>query len=104
VVLPVYVRAESELRFNDLAGFDAAGADANPFVSAIHLSLDRPKIHIPAALGYIVRVRNLVSELWTFTADLANLSHHKLQYSELFAQTCGGLTLFTNHSNRCNGG
>jgi hypothetical protein len=51
-----------------------------------------------------VRMRNLVSELWTFTADLANLSHHKLQYSELFAQTCGGLTLFTNHSNRCNGG
>jgi hypothetical protein len=26
-----------------------------------------------------VRMRNLVSELWTFTADLANLSHHSLQ-------------------------
>ena len=70
------LRLAPELRFDDLAGFDAAGADANPLVSAIHLSLDWPKIHIPAALGYIVRMRNLVSELWTLTADLANLSHH----------------------------
>ena len=64
----------------DLACFDTAGADANALVPACNLSLDRAEIDIPAALGHIVRMRNLVTELRTLAADGANLSHDKLHH------------------------
>jgi len=73
-------RSNRRLCLYDLAGFDTAGADADALVPARNLSLDWAKINIPAALGHVVRMRNLVSELWTLTADCANLSHHELQY------------------------
>ena len=45
-----------------------------------NLSLYRAEIDVPAALGDVVRMRNLVTELRTFAADGANLSHDKLQH------------------------
>jgi hypothetical protein len=66
------------LALYDLACFDAAGADANAFVAAWNLCLNRAKIDIPATLGHVVRMRDLVSELRALTADFANLSHDKL--------------------------
>ena len=72
------------LGFNDLARFDATSADANALVAAIHFSLDRAKIYVPATLGHVVRVRDLVTELRTFAADFANLCHDKLQLTKLF--------------------
>src|SRR6187402_1081459 len=59
----------------DLAGLDAAGADADALVCAVHHCLDGLKIRVPATLGDVVRVRDVVAELRTFTAILTNLCH-----------------------------
>jgi hypothetical protein len=65
--------------FDDLAGLDAASADANALVATIDFSLNRAKIYVPTTLGHVVRVRDLVTELRTFAADFAYLCHDKLQ-------------------------
>jgi hypothetical protein len=70
---------KSDLSLYNLACLDAAGANANLLVPAPNLSLDRAKIDIPPALGHVVRMGNLVTELRTLTADFANLSHDSLQ-------------------------
>jgi hypothetical protein len=59
----------------DLAALDAARAHANPFRRAIHQSLNGLQIHVPATLGYVVRVRNVVSELRPFAANITYLCH-----------------------------
>ena len=82
-----------QLRLDYLTRFNAPGADPNPFAAARDLSLNRTKIDIPAPLGNIVRMRDLVTELRTFAAEFANLSHNKLQIPKLFAETGGSLTL-----------
>jgi hypothetical protein len=64
-----------ELPLHDLAGLDAAGADADALGRAIHNSLDRLQIHIPAATRYVVRVRNVVTKLRAFAAKLTYLCH-----------------------------
>ena len=75
------------LRLYDFAGFNAAGAYADPFGPAIYFGLNGTKIYVPAALGHVVRVRDFVAELRTLAADFTNLSHDKLQIAELFAET-----------------
>jgi hypothetical protein len=72
------------LGFDDLAGFDATSADANALVAAIDFSLDRAKIYVPATLGHVVRMRDLVTELRAFAADFTYLCHDKLQIAKLF--------------------
>jgi hypothetical protein len=64
---------------HDFTGFDTSGTDADPLISAIHFSLNRTKVDVPAALGDIMRVRDLITELRALAADFANLSHDKLQ-------------------------
>ena len=71
----------AKLCLYDFAALDAAGADANLFRSAFHLGLDRAEIDVPAPLGDVVRVRDVVTELRAFAADIANLSHNSLQKS-----------------------
>jgi hypothetical protein len=66
-------------------------------VTTRYLGLDRTKIDIPAALGNIVRMRDFVTELRTFAAEFANLSHDKLQILMLFAETGGSLTLWARY-------
>ena len=73
-------RSNPQSGFDDFAGLDAAGANANALVAARNLSLYRAEIDVPAALGDVVRMRNLVTELRTFAADGANLSHDKLHH------------------------
>jgi hypothetical protein len=72
---------KSLLRYglDDFARFDAPGAHANALAAPWHLGLDGTKIDIPAPLGNIVRMRDLVTELRTLAADFANLSHDELQ-------------------------
>jgi hypothetical protein len=72
------------LRLDDLTGFDASSADANALVAAINFSLDRAKIYVPATLGHVVRMRDLVTELRAFAADFTYLCHDKLQIAKLF--------------------
>jgi hypothetical protein len=75
-----------DLRLDDLAGFNTAGTDANALVCAVQFGLDRPQVDVPAPAAHVVRVRHLVAELRTLTADCAELSHNKLQCFKLFAQ------------------
>ena len=67
------------LCLDDLAALDAAGADAQLLCAAFDLRFDRTKIDVPAPLGDIVRVRDVVTELRTFAANCADLSHDSLQ-------------------------
>ena len=61
--------------FYNLAGLDAAGANPDALGSAVDQSLDSLQIHVPAPPGYIVRVRDVVTELRPFAADVAYLCH-----------------------------
>jgi hypothetical protein len=75
----------SVLGFNDFASLDAAGADSHPLGvrGAFHFGLHRTQVHIPATAGDVVCVRDVVSELRTFAANLAFLSHDSLPKLEL---------------------
>ena len=46
--------------------------------------VNRPQIDIPAPLGNIVRMRDLITELRTLAADCTNLSHDQLQITYAF--------------------
>ena len=59
----------------DLAALNAAGAHANPLGRAIDQRLHGLQIHIPAALGDVVRVRNVVPELRSLAANITYLCH-----------------------------
>jgi len=62
-----------QLRLGDFARAQAASTDAHFLaVAALYLGLHRVQIHIPAALGDVVRVRDVVAELRTFAADFTN--------------------------------
>lgn len=63
------------LRLGDLAALDAACAHAQLARSATDLGLDRTQIDAPAAAADVVRVRDVVAELRTLTADFTNLCH-----------------------------
>ncbi len=68
-------RRERRSSFDDLAGLDAAGANADALRAAFHLGLDRAQVHVPPAAGNVMRVGDVISELRTFAADMANLCH-----------------------------
>jgi len=67
------------LAFDNFAGLDAAGADANALASAVDLGLDGPEVHVPAATGRVVGVRDVVAELRAFAAKITFVCHDKLQ-------------------------
>ncbi len=78
-----YIKCRTEdwlRRLDDFARLDAAGADANTLIAASRqLGLDRAKIDVPTPARNVVRVRDVVSELRTFAADIADLCHDLLQ-------------------------
>jgi hypothetical protein len=61
--------------FDDLAGLQAGGADAQTAVTPANASANRLEVGIPAALGQIVGVADTVTELRTFATDIANSGH-----------------------------
>jgi hypothetical protein len=77
-------RTEPLTSLNYLAGLNAPSADSNPLAAAGDLGLNGTKIDIPAPLGNIVRMRNLIAELRTLAADCTNLSHDQLQITYAF--------------------
>jgi hypothetical protein len=79
----------ASLRLDDFASLDTAGADANALCAALDLGLDWAKVDVPAAAGDVVGVRNIISELRTFAADLANLSHDLLHASKFSSAGLG---------------
>ena len=62
--------------FRDFAGFDAAGTDAYTLAAACDFGFDGLQIRVPATPGGVVCVRDVVSELGTFTAEFTFLCHN----------------------------
>jgi hypothetical protein len=67
------------LALDDFAGLDAARADADALASAIDLGLDGLEVHVPAAAGGVVGVRDVVAELRAFAAKITFVCHDELQ-------------------------
>jgi hypothetical protein len=67
------------LALNDFAGLDAAGADADALAATIDLSLDGLEVYVPATTGGVVGVRDVVSELRAFAAEITFLCHDLLR-------------------------
>ena len=63
--------------FGDFTGLDARGADFHPASATLrHLHADGLQVWIEASRRAIVRVRDIVAELWSFTADFATFGHN----------------------------
>src|SRR5271165_1422838 len=73
-----------ELGLDDFAALDAAGADAHSLGTAFHLGFHRAKVDAPTPASDVMRVRDVVSELRAFAADLTDLSHDKTPNPEMF--------------------
>lgn len=71
----VALRRFTDRSFDDLAGLQAGGADADALVGAIHAGAHRTQVHVPAAAAHVVSVADLISKLRAFAADVANLCH-----------------------------
>jgi hypothetical protein len=67
------------LAFDDFSGLDAAGADADTLATAIELGFDGLKVDVPTTAGGVVRVRDVVSELRAFAAEITFVCHNLLQ-------------------------
>ena len=63
------------LGFNDFAGTQAAGADANALTLAGNLGVYRTQINVPAPLGHVMSVADVVSRLRPLAADFTYLCH-----------------------------
>src|SRR6185437_2155828 len=64
---------------NNLAGLDAAGADANPLGNTVRNGLYPLQVRIPAPPRHVVRVRDIVTKLRPLAAKLTYLCHDNLQ-------------------------
>jgi hypothetical protein len=67
------------LGFDDFAGLDAAGADADALAAAVGLGFDGLEVYVPAATGGVVCVRDVVAELRAFAAEITFVCHDLLQ-------------------------
>jgi hypothetical protein len=67
------------LAFDDFAGLDAAGADADALATAVDLGLHGLEVDVPAAAGGVVGVRDVVAELRAFAAKITFVCHDELQ-------------------------
>jgi hypothetical protein len=67
------------LTFDDFAGLDAAGADANALASAVDFGFDGLEVDVPAATGGVVGVRDVVTELRAFAAEITFVCHDLLR-------------------------
>ena len=66
------------LRLGDFSAAQAGSADADAPGCAVHFGVNRAQIDVPAALGHIVGVADVIPKLRAFPADFANLWHHEL--------------------------
>ena len=70
------VPGEGSGSLQNFARLDAGCADFHPVRATLGLlHANRLQIRIEASLSAIVRVRDIVAELWSFTADFATFGH-----------------------------
>jgi hypothetical protein len=65
--------------FDNFPGFQAAGADFDPFARAVDQRAHRLQIGIKAAARAVVCVGNVIAELRAFPADFTTMSHNYLR-------------------------
>ena len=63
------------LRFHHFAAAQAGCANSNALGSAFHPSVNRTQIYIPAPLGHVVGVTDVISKLRSLAAKIAYLCH-----------------------------
>src|SRR5258705_12033887 len=63
------------LRFDDFAAAQAGGADADALGGGAYFGMDRPQVHVPAPLGDVMGVADVVAELRPLATDLTYLCH-----------------------------
>ena len=68
-----------DLRLNDLAAAQATCAHPHALVALGGLSVHRAQVNVPAPLGDVVRVTDVVSRLRPSAANFTNLCHELLQ-------------------------
>lgn len=73
--LGLSVSEASGLALYDLAGLDAAGADAYALAGAVDDGLDGLQVHVPATARGVVGVRDVVTELRSLAAKFTYLCH-----------------------------
>ena len=61
---------------DDLAGPQAAGADAQTTHAAVHHRPDPLEVRFKPARGYIVRVADIPANHWPFSAKFATFCHN----------------------------
>jgi len=67
---------EGSSSLGDFARFDASCTNFHPARATLrNLYANRLKIRIESSGSTVVRVRDIVAELWSFTADFATFSH-----------------------------
>jgi len=71
-----------DLCLSDAAGTNAGSADANPYMAAVHNRPDALQVDVPAALGDVVRVTDLVAESRTLAAHFTNPCHKPVLQSK----------------------
>jgi hypothetical protein len=69
------------LSFYDLAAAQAGGADAHLARTAVHARPYRPQVDVPAPLGHVVRVADVIARTRPFAANLTYLCHRLLPES-----------------------
>ena len=66
---------EKVLRFRDFAAAYAGRADAHALGGRAHASVHRTQVNVPAPLGDVMRVTDVISRLRLLAADVALLCH-----------------------------
>ena len=79
--MPAFLQTATEnsayrnLRLGDFAALDAVGAHADPLGCSVYEGVNGLQVRVPAAPGYVVSVRDVVTELRAFAAYVAYLCH-----------------------------
>ena len=63
------------LRLNNFAAAQAGSAHADPLAGTLHFGVNRAEIDVPAPLGHVMGVADVISELRPFAAYFTNLCH-----------------------------
>jgi hypothetical protein len=71
------------LAFDDFASLDAGRADADALARTVNYGLDRLQIDVPTTAGRVMGVRDVVSELRAFAAEITFGCHDLLLQSRI---------------------
>jgi hypothetical protein len=64
--------------FLNFAAANAGSAHADPFGCALHYGVNRLKVEVPAAFGYVMRVADAVPEFGSAPANFTYFRHDNI--------------------------